>query len=217
MSDRFELIKYNRNTSSEEMLRDLKSVALKLNKETITMDEYKVHSKYHPSTLTRKIGSWFLCLERAGLQVSRSPLNIPNEELFQNLENIWRHFGRQPKYHEIIKPLSRFSVGTYEKRFGTYYNALTAFVEHMDGEIIESSALNKPQTNPRTINYRMRFMVMKRDNFKCKICGCSPASSPEVELHIDHIVPCAKGGTALYENLQTLCSVCNLGKSDLNM
>ena len=71
--------------------------------------------------------------------------------------------------------------------------------------------------NPRSINYRMRFRVMQRDNFKCCICGASPSSQPNVTLHIDHIIPCAKGGVASRDNLQTLCSRCNLGKSDLDM
>lgn len=38
---------------------------------------------------------------------------------------------------------------------------------------------------------------------------------PWVELHVDHIMPWAKGGEIVLENLQTLCSKCNLGKSDM--
>lgn len=60
-----------------------------------------------------------------------------------------------------------------------------------------------------------RFRIMQRDNFKCCMCGASPAKDPSVVLHIDHIVPWAKGGETTFENLQTLCSKCNLGKSDL--
>ena len=56
---------------------------------------------------------------------------------------------------------------------------------------------------------------MHRDNFKCCKCGKSPAKDPSVELHVDHIIPWAKGGETVLENLQTLCSDCNLGKSDL--
>ena len=46
------------------------------------------------------------------------------DDLFENIEHLWQHYGRQPKYHEVTKPLSAYSVGTYEKRFGTYYNNL---------------------------------------------------------------------------------------------
>ena len=66
----------------------------------------------------------------------------------------------------------------------------------------------------RVISDKLRYQVLKRDNFKCCACGASPAKDPSVELHIDHIIPWSKGGETTIENLQTLCSRCNLGKSD---
>jgi len=41
------------------------------------------------------------------------------------------------------------------------------------------------------------------------------AKDPGVELHVDHIFPWSKGGETVFENLQTLCSKCNGGKSNL--
>lgn len=73
----------------------------------------------------------------------------------------------------------------------------------------------KPQhKTSRKIPDKLRYQVLKRDNFKCCICGVSPAKDPSIELHIDHIVPWSKGGETVLDNLQTLCSKCNLGKSD---
>ena len=66
----------------------------------------------------------------------------------------------------------------------------------------------------RAISDKLRYQVLKRDNFKCCACGASPAKDPSVELHIDHIIPWSKGGESTLENLQTLCSKCNIGKSD---
>ena len=66
----------------------------------------------------------------------------------------------------------------------------------------------------RKISDKLRYQVLKRDNFKCCACGASPAKYPDVELHIDHIIPWSKGGETVINNLQTLCSVCNLGKVD---
>ena len=70
------------------------------------------------------------------------------------------------------------------------------------------------KANTRIISDKLRYQVLKRDNFKCCACGASPAKDPSVELHIDHIIPWSKGGETTLENLQTLCSRCNLGKSD---
>lgn len=66
----------------------------------------------------------------------------------------------------------------------------------------------------RKISDKIRYQVLKRDNFKCCACGASPAKDPSVELHVDHIIPWSKGGKTEFDNLQTLCSKCNLGKSD---
>ena len=73
-------------------------------------------------------------------------------------------------------------------------------------------ASSTPKT--RKISDKLRYSVLKRDNFKCCACGASPAKDPSVELHIDHIIPWSKGGETTLENLQTLCSKCNIGKSD---
>lgn len=69
-------------------------------------------------------------------------------------------------------------------------------------------------TTKREIPISLRYKIMKRDNFKCCFCGASPAKDPSVELHIDHIIPWSKGGETTEENLQTLCSKCNMGKSN---
>jgi len=34
-------------------------------------------------------------------------------------------------------------------------------------------------------------------------------------LHVDHVKPWGKGGETVLENLQILCDVCNIGKSDV--
>ena len=74
---------------------------------------------------------------------------------------------------------------------------------------------SRKPASTRAISDKLRYQVLKRDNFKCCACGASPAKDPSVELHIDHIIPWAKGGETVIENLQTLCSKCNLGKSDI--
>lgn len=76
---------------------------------------------------------------------------------------------------------------------------------------------NTQHKTKRGINLQLRFIVMRRDNFKCKNCGRSPATDPTIILHVDHIKAWANGGETILENLQTLCSKCNIGKSDLRI
>ena len=77
------------------------------------------------------------------------------------------------------------------------------------------SACSSTNTTSRKISDKLRYQVLKRDNFKCCACGASPAKDSSIELHIDHIIPYSKGGETSIDNLQTLCSKCNLGKSDM--
>jgi 5-methylcytosine-specific restriction endonuclease McrA len=220
----FQLDEFHHNTTEEEMLTDIREVAKKIGKNSVTMGEYSEHGKYHPSTLNRKIGSWFKILEKAGLNSNRSPINIPEEELFKNLEELWVKLGKQPRWTQTRKPLSRYSADTYAKRYGTWRKALEKFVEYINKENINPTDELIPKLNqingsihktPRTINWRLRFIVMKKDNFRCKNCGRSPATDPTIILHVDHIHAWANGGETILENLQTLCSLCNIGKSDL--
>ena len=60
----------------------------------------------------------------------------------------------------------------------------------------------------------LRYDVMKRDHFRCCLCGRS--SKDGVKLEVDHIVPVSKGGRTTMDNLQTLCWDCNRGKSNKN-
>lgn len=60
------------------------------------------------------------------------------------------------------------------------------------------------------IPFALKLAVFKRDNFRCVVCG----KGKESGLHADHKIPVIQGGTDDMENLQTLCSSCNLSKSD---
>jgi len=59
----------------------------------------------------------------------------------------------------------------------------------------------------------LRYKILKRDGFKCSVCGAS-AKLDGVKLEVDHIIPVSKGGLTVESNLQTLCERCNRGKSN---
>ena len=61
---------------------------------------------------------------------------------------------------------------------------------------------------------KLREFIKKRDDFTCCNCGNSTYKEPNLLLEIDHIIPVAKGGCTVEDNLQTLCWKCNRTKSD---
>ena len=66
----------------------------------------------------------------------------------------------------------------------------------------------------KPISKRLRFEVLKRDNFTCQYCSSKP---PKVPLEVDHIHPISKGGKNEIDNLITACFDCNRGKSDVEL
>ena len=216
---KFEVKKVNRNIPNEELLADVKNIASTYGLTTMSQDIYVQYGKFHPTTLIRRFGSWFKVLELCDLKPSRSRINIPNEELFANIEQIWLTLGRQPKYSDIQKPLSLFSVGTYEQRFGSWYNALDAFVIYMSEEesvIKPNVRINKDgikHTTKREPSARLKVQVLMRDGNRCRLCGVE-CNDGLHNIYFDHIIPWSKGGETTLDNLQVLCSDCNLAKGN---
>ena len=225
--------------SEESLINDLILVSEKIKKKTFTTTEYYQFGKYSRDSFFRKFGSWNGALKAANLEPFDHPLGggtknkVSEYSCFEEIERIWINLGRQPTSTDIKNGVSKYSLHVFERRFGSWRKALESFVEYINGEQrieeSEEERISQPQDispgninkkgpihkTTRDIGLRLRFMVMKRDNFKCCICGRSPATNPGLELHIDHIIPWSKGGETVIDNLQTLCSDCNLGKGNL--
>ncbi len=223
----------------DQLIKDLNKVSEQLGKRSITMSDYDNHGEFGSATICKRFGGWNNAKKEAGLKIGRL-YNSSDEDYFENILSVWQKLGRQPRYQEMTAPLSKLNISSYERKFGTWRKALEQFIGYVNSKkdieeetisetdneptnnaspqptIIESKKEVKPQKRTNRIaNLRQRFKVMKRDGFKCVLCGTSPVLNPGCELHIDHIVPWSKGGETVIENLQTLCSNCNQGKSNL--
>ena len=208
------------NVPEDSLLNDLKRVANEYGNGKATIRLYDQQGKYDSATLKRGFGSWNASLERAGLSANNE-IDVSTLRLFENIEGVWIALGRQPRLVEMQRPLSSFSGGTYQRRFASWNNALTAFIEYIEdtGASTQPDRSKTPKQRSsqgkRGVDLRTRFKVMLRDGFKCRMCGRSPATHQGAILHIDHVTPWSKNGRTEFENLQTLCDRCNLGKGNL--
>lgn len=225
--------------SDKMIYEDLLNVAEKIKSKTVPYAEYKKYGKYSAESICRRFKKWNIALKKAGLEETGfSKDKISEQECFDEIERIWTLLGRQPSSTDLTKTnICKYSLDTFKRRFGGWRKALEAFVNYVNEDdtgdlepkceekvVVEDEAPKQNETKKsqpdkhttsRTITTRLRFIVLQRDNFKCCACGASPAKDPSVVLHVDHIKPWAKGGETVLENLQTLCSKCNLGKSDI--
>lgn len=220
------------DATKEDILNEIKRISLLLWKETVTRDEFDIHKNIsNVNKIQRLFWNWNNALMEAWLSLNQS--RYTEEDYFENLLLVWSHYGRQPTITEMWQPPSKIWWNSYSYRFWNYRKALESFIAYVNKENMEQQVqiqelwtkiiqpeplLDKIEIKHktgRTINLRLRFIVMKRDNFKCKICGRNPAIDSNIILHVDHIKAWANWGETVPENLQTLCSICNIWKSNL--
>lgn len=155
---------------------------------------------------------------------------ITNTEHHYNEEIIKSEFGSLEKFIKFEKRL--INKIKYKNDFELTVNVVATYTSpkgrnsyHKSGEFNFSNVLYCYNTNNNRKEYTLsveyerslmtaslRYDVLKRDNYKCRICGASAHDG--AELHVDHIYPVSKGGKTEISNLQTLCERCNLGKSN---
>jgi hypothetical protein len=209
--------------TNHEFIEDVQRVARQLRKKTVTMTDYEELGMFHFATLIGRFGSWYKVLAAAGMPRTRWGHRIPEEDLFRNLNEVWKKLGRQPRNREMVPPLSVYSAITYQKRYGGWYNALEAFINHSQenkgfiraekGKFIKVKR-RITRRSFRKPTSRLRLAVFERDHYRCVLCGRSPATENGVKLHCDHKVAWTKGGETVLSNLQTLCAECNFKKRD---
>ena len=217
--------------SKEKILVELQRVAEHYGLRTFSGREFDaVADGCSKSTAAREFGSWENALKATGLELSahRNPRKdrVNDLDLINELNRVWKQLGHRPSRTEWEGLETKFSYGTYKRRFGGWQNACAVAnsSQSESGETesllgnpvaIETTSQQKIQDErKRNIPLKIRLGVFKRDNFKCVLCGRSPATENGVELHVDHIIPFSKGGETIDENLQTLCKECNLGKGN---
>jgi len=81
--------------------------------------------------------------------------------------------------------------------------SLKSYVANVEAAIAYQAG---PKREP--IPEDVKMLVWSRDGGACTRCGSKS------NLHFDHIIPVAKGGSSTAENIQILCQPCNLRKSD---
>lgn len=92
-------------------------------------------------------------------------------------------------------------------------------IEKSDGKLLRSVSMAMPFPSVVRLSIYVRLPykkiilsrknILRRDNHRCQYCGRG-----DVPLTVDHIIPKARGGEDVWENLVTACVVCNNRKGD---
>lgn len=176
----------------------------------------------------------FLCNEQNWLALKQHEQSIKQwkHDTENYLQTCILKKRRVRQYQEVLDDNSAFRFGTSRNRthykqqnyVKTAYKIPTAesimavswpwlINRHAQLEEIGFEATLKEyhsKSQRKLMTKALRKEIMKRDHYTCQMCG--KFMPDEVGLHIDHIVPIAKGGKTVPSNLQVLCSKCNGAK-----
>jgi 5-methylcytosine-specific restriction endonuclease McrA len=216
MTNKFE-INFLEDYSQSSLLEELRRVQKIVGNRPVTKADIDKHGKAGWTIYFRRFGSFSKALLAAGLDTSRR-VHVTNNELINAVVELWtltlEKEGKRPFCSDLKKYKVPYSEDTYRRRFGSWKKALilayNSAGKKKDAEQ-EVSNDNIIRAVPRReeISIRKRFLVLKRDQFTCVLCGRSGVG---IKLEVDHKNPLSKGGNNTADNLQTLCFECNRGK-----
>ena len=162
-------------------------------------------------------------MDRKKLDVSEIAKKIYDEDMRRSernsyIQNLWEEEGS-------LIPVYYTNQYFFKKLIDIELDKLDGDIEIADSEPqTEAELRNLEQLSLQKIIelYPKIGLEMKenayaaaRNNDGCYVCaGCGETFPTRLYLQVDHIIPMAKGGLTVPENLQILCRACNMRKGD---
>lgn len=194
----------------ESITAELRRIAKKLGRQTLTWDDISTYGRLNPITVKRKFGTMQKAHLAAGLvpRVSRLTECANSQSSREFVEDHREEVGEKPACQGIEKYGSLATIDVVMDRFGSWNLALMAAATIAPASLAKG-LYKVPLPKRQPISDRRRFLIFKRDRYKCKMCRTAGGV-----LEVDHVIPHALGGSNKLDNLQTLCRKCNRGKRD---
>lgn len=150
---------------------------------------------------------------KPGRELRKAALVYPDR-----MASIWKDLGEQ---FLVVNTLEHLAVylraggnALVEAGIAQRYlpDVLAAEATAYDGPLGFKSIRDLPRTAfNRAPTPKLWMRVIKRDRYRCRVCGRRPADYTDVEIHVHHIRPAGRGGLSEEENLITLCQTCHKG------
>jgi len=111
------------------------------------------------------------------------------------------------------------SVCNVKKAVVLLYLGKAELIAALDGKLLHSVSRTMPFPSIVRLSVYVRVPfkkivlsrknILRRDGHRCQYCGRS-----DIPLTVDHVIPRARGGTDIWENLVSACVRCNNKKGD---
>lgn len=184
-----------RRHTEDEVFENLLLVWMHYGRSPTVSEIDKPPSKVHRDAYIRRYGGWRKVLkafvERANLETDGEPAYDPEQDTLKLAD----------RANPTESPTTD-AAGTNRTKLAR------------PPRVTRPAQTNVKPEDKRDPGIGLRFKVLQRDQFRCRLCGRSPATELGCILHVDHIELFSKGGKTTFKNLRALCSHCNIGKSD---
>ncbi len=129
------------------------------------------------------------------------PLNQP---VHQSV--VFEKYGRKPEYARRIRKIVSEYGWDIQRQRGTKGANDDYYIRRSEGPV-------RPRRIRYEVNPERRKKIYERDGWKCAMCGADVGADQILTLpQCDHKIPSDRLGSSADENLQTLCTRCNLKK-----
>ena len=110
-----------RDVSRADMISEIQRLADELGKPP-AVHQMRDQGKLGVTTISREFGTWSAALEHAGYEPNKE-MGVSKEKLTEELTRLRDELGRPPKAEEMSRR-GAYSIGTFERRFGSWNTAL---------------------------------------------------------------------------------------------
>lgn len=218
-------VKSPKHLSNRQLLTLLRSFSKTLNHQplTTTLWDAQPNRPVCSHTYIQRFGTWRAALKKIGH--TAKAYRLTHDELLAALETAHKKARPRGTANGPSRPLRPADIYRHSpisrtpliRTWGSPLRACHLYNLYHQGHITRQELFTTGpaigQRRPSAgASLTLRFKILKRDNYKCRLCGRSPATNPTVELEVDQIHPISRGGQDHESNLQTLCRDCNQGK-----
>ena len=148
----------------------------------------------------------------------RRELRVPCEVIPEKMAAIWTEWeqpylvvttGADLKVFLLFGGNALVDVEVAKSHFRFATRGIEVFPDGLVGRI-EAERVD-PGELRKAPHPALRMAVLKRDDYKCVICGRRAADHVDVELNVHHVRPRSEAGLTKRNNLLTLCRTCHRG------